>query len=185
MDRNKNRVCPVEQAGRLDSRFRRWLQDPRKILYPYVNEGMTVLDHGCGPGFFSMDMAEMVGSSGRVIASDLQEGMLERLGGKIQGTELAKRIILHKCQEDRIGWTENVDFVLLFYVMHEIPDQRGFFKELHGIVQPMGQILVVEPPIHVSMAAFAATIRMAQDAGFTPSKGPKVLFSKSMILRHC
>jgi len=52
-DRNDrhNRVCPVERAGVLDHRIRRWLQDPQKILRPYVEEGMTVLDIGCGPGF--------------------------------------------------------------------------------------------------------------------------------------
>lgn len=50
-DRN-NRVCPVERAGILDHRIRRWLQDPQKILRPYIEEGMTVLDIGCGPGFF-------------------------------------------------------------------------------------------------------------------------------------
>ncbi|MEN8212415.1 MAG: methyltransferase domain-containing protein, partial [Thermodesulfobacteriota bacterium] len=82
----KNRVCPVEKAGSLDNKFRRWFQDPEKILRPYVNKGMTVLDLGCGPGFFSVDMAQMVGKSGRVIASDLQDGMLEKLQSKIQGT---------------------------------------------------------------------------------------------------
>ena len=44
---------------------------------------MTVLDVGCGPGFFTLDMARLVGPSGRVIAADLQEGMLEKLGQKI------------------------------------------------------------------------------------------------------
>ena len=72
-DRSK-RVCPVEIAGHLDNRIRRWVQNPQKILEPYVEEGMVVLDIGCGPGFFSIDMAKMVGRSGRVIAADLQEG---------------------------------------------------------------------------------------------------------------
>jgi hypothetical protein len=61
----KNRVCPVERAGSLDNRFRRLLQNPRKILGPYIEEGMTVLDLGCGPGFFSIEIAQMVGKSGR------------------------------------------------------------------------------------------------------------------------
>jgi ubiquinone/menaquinone biosynthesis C-methylase UbiE len=69
-------VCPVERAGSLDSKIRRWLQNPQKILVPYVREEMTVLDIGCGPGLFSVEMARMVGKSGRVIAVDLQEGML-------------------------------------------------------------------------------------------------------------
>jgi hypothetical protein len=52
MKEDKNRVCPVELAGSLDNRFRRWIQNPYKILSPYVKEGMKVLDVGCGPRFF-------------------------------------------------------------------------------------------------------------------------------------
>jgi ubiquinone/menaquinone biosynthesis C-methylase UbiE len=97
VNHGKNRVCPVKRAGSLDNRFRRWLQDPQKILRPYIKEGMTVLDVGCGPGFFTVDMALMVGKSGRVIAADLQAGMLQKLREKIQETELEECIVLHKC----------------------------------------------------------------------------------------
>jgi ubiquinone/menaquinone biosynthesis C-methylase UbiE len=72
MSIRNNRVCPVKRAGSLDNRIRRWIQNPKKILKPYIEEGMTVLDIGCGPGFFSIDMAQMVGKTGRVIAADLQ-----------------------------------------------------------------------------------------------------------------
>jgi len=65
-------VCPVEKAGILDNRLRRLVQDPKIILKPYLKEGMIALDVGCGPGYFSLDMARMVGKTGRVIACDLQ-----------------------------------------------------------------------------------------------------------------
>ncbi len=97
-------------------------------MRPYIEEGMTVLDIGCGPGFFSTDMAQMVGRSGRVIASDLQEGMLQKLRDKIQGTELEERITLHQCEEDKVGVSLNVDFVLAFYMVHEVPNRKKFFK---------------------------------------------------------
>ncbi len=181
-DRN-NRVCPVERAGSLDNRIRRWLQNPQKILRPYIEEGMTVLDLGCGPGFFSIDMAQMVGKSGRVIASDLQEGMLQKLRGKIHGTEFEDRITLHKCEENKIGVSENVDFVLAFYMVHEVPNQEEFFNEIKTILKPNGQVFIVEPPFHVSKTAFEETIRKARDAGFTDVERPKVLFSKAVILK--
>lgn len=183
MSNGRRRICPVERAGSLDNRIRRWLQDPQKILRPYINEGMTVLDLGCGPGFFSIDIALMVGKSGRVIASDVQDGMLQKLGRKIQGTELAKRITLHRCGERKIGVYEKVDFVLAFYMVHEVPDQKEFFKGIHSIVKPNGQILIVEPPLHVSKTAFEETIRKAEDAGFEPVERPKIFLSKTMVLR--
>ncbi len=40
---------------------------------------------GCGPGFFTLDMADMAGETGRVIACDLQEGMLHKVRDKVQG----------------------------------------------------------------------------------------------------
>jgi len=130
-----------------------------------------------------MDMAQMVGKTGRVIAADLQDGMLEKLEHKIQNTELEQRITLLRCREGSIGLSEKVNFVLAFYMVHEIPDQGAFFEELATIVRPGGRMLVVEPPFHVSKAAFSETIRKARGAGFEPAEGPRVILSKTVILK--
>ena len=183
MSDRKNRVCPVERAGSLDNRIRRWLQNPQKILGAYIEEGMTVLDVGCGPGFFSIDMAQMVGESGRVIAADLQEGMLEKLRDKIKGTELEGRITLHKCEEGKTGVSENVDFILLFYVVHEVPNKEDFFNEIVNMLKTNGQIFIIEPPFHVSKIAFEETVRQAREAGLTEVERPKVFISKTAILK--
>ncbi|MEA2082324.1 MAG: class I SAM-dependent methyltransferase [Elusimicrobiota bacterium] len=182
-DRNK-RVCPVERAGGLDNRIRRWFQNPQKILRPYIEKGMTVLDIGCGPGYFSIDMAQLVGKSGRVIAADFQEGMLQKLRDKIQGTELEQRITLYKCEENKINVSENVDFVLVFYMLHEVPNQEEFLNEIGSILKPNGQIFIAEPPFHVSKSAFEETIRKAENAGFTLLERPKVLLNKTAVLKN-
>jgi ubiquinone/menaquinone biosynthesis C-methylase UbiE len=182
MGDRKNRVCPVEIAGSLDNRIRRWLQNPQKILRPYIGEGMTVLDLGCGPGFFSVDIAQMVGKSGRVIAADLQEGMLQKLRDKIRGTDLEGRITLHKCEENKIGLSEEVDFILAFYMVHEVPHQEELFNEMNSIIKRSGQVFIIEPPFHVSKTVFEETIRSARDAGFTPVERPKVFLGRTVIL---
>ena len=183
MDNKQHKVCPVEQAGGLDNKFRRWLQHPKKILRPYLKEGMTVLDVGCGPGFFTIDMAEMIGESGKVIAVDLQKGMLDKVEAKIKGTELEKRIELHQCQEDKIGVSQTVDFVLLFYMVHEVPSQEALFSELYEMMNQGGQIFIAEPPFHVPKSAFASMIKIAEDIGFQSMKANKVFLSKSILLR--
>ncbi|MBA2883219.1 ubiquinone/menaquinone biosynthesis C-methylase UbiE [Desulfosalsimonas propionicica] len=177
-----NRVCPVERAGSLDNRIRRWFQNPQKILGPYIKEGMTVLEVGCGPGFFSVAMALMAGKSGQVIACDLQEGMLQKVREKIDGTELEARIKLHKCEEGKIGVSDHVDFVLLFYVVHEIQNKEGLFDEIRSILKPNGQVLIVEPPFHVSKSAFEETIKKAREVGLIDTDGPNMLFHKTVIL---
>ena len=183
MGKRNPRVCPVERAGSLDNRFRRWLQNPKKILRPYIEEGMIVLDIGCGPGFFSITMAELVGQSGRVIAADLQEGMLWRLRDKIQGTNLEERFLLHLCQADKIGISAQVDFALVFYMVHEVPNQEDFLKEIGAILKAEGRVLIVEPPFHVSKSAFEAMILKARAAGLALVERPKVFFSKTAVFK--
>jgi ubiquinone/menaquinone biosynthesis C-methylase UbiE len=184
MDSVEKRVCPVEHAGSLDIFFRRWLQNPVKILNGLVRQGMTVMDYGCGPGFFTLDMAQMVGGTGKVIAVDLQKGMLAKLETKLGQSDLKDRIQMHQCPTDGIGLSEKIDFALAFYVLHEIPDQGAYFRELATLVRPQGQVLIVEPPFHVSRAAFQKTLSRAQNAGFTILDGPKVLLSKTAVLRN-
>ena len=183
MANEKNRICPVILARGLDNRIRRWLQNPRKILGPYIKDGMTVLDVGCGPGFFSIELAQMVGKSGRIIASDLQEGMLRKLRDKIQGTKLQERITLHLCENNKLGLSEGVDFVLAFYMVHEIPNQEDFFNEIKSILKPNGQVFIVEPPFHTSKTAFEGIIRKARDVGFIAVDRPKIFPNKAVILQ--
>ena len=184
MTDGKNRVCPVELAGGLDSAVRRWLQNPLKILGPYAREGMTVLDFGCGPGFFSLAMARLVGASGRVISVDLQEGMLDKLRNKIRGTDWEGRIKLHRCKQHGLGLSVKVDFALAFYVVHEVPDPGRLFAELAGLIKPGGGLLIVEPPFHVSRRAFEQTIRLAREQGFAEERGPRVFFGRTALLRR-
>lgn len=185
MKRERNRVCPVELADSLDSRIRRWLQDPPAILGPYVREGMTVLDIGCGPGFFSVDMARMVGTTGRVIAADLQKGMLQKLSRKIQGTPLADRITLVECEKSRINVPDRVDFILAFFMVHEVPDKPSLFRQLKDALKDTGEMLLVEPKLfHVSRREFGETTALAEQNGFRAFEGPKVRFSWSAVLRH-
>ena len=184
MSAGKERVCPVRRAGALDSRIRRWFQDPAKIVGPYIREGMTVLDLGCGPGFFTVAMAEMVGRRGKVIAADLQDGMLEKVSEKIRSTHLENRIRLHKCRADGIGFSGTADLVFAFYVLHEVPDQRGLLSEIHALLCDGGYLLIVEPKIvHVSRAAFERTIGAAVEAGFERSEELRIFLSRGAALR--
>lgn len=184
MESSRNRVCPVGLANWLDISVRRWLHNPQVILAPYVKEGMTVLDIGCGPGFFSIEMAKMVGESGKVVAADLQDGMLQKLRKKIQGTGLERRIELVKCDKDRINITKGVDFIFAFFMVHEVPDKNSLFRQLRDILREKGQLLLVEPKIlHVSRKEFELTTRLAEDAGFKTFNGPRIRFGRSAVLR--
>jgi ubiquinone/menaquinone biosynthesis C-methylase UbiE len=177
-------VCPAEFAGSLDNSFRRWLQDPRKILKPFINEGMTVLDLGCGPGVFTLEIARLVYGSGKVIAADLQDGMLEIVAGKIKGSELGKSVVLHKCEKNSIGLIEKVDFILAFWMVHEVTDQERLFEELKAILKPDGRLYIIEPRMHVTHAAFKKMTAGLAKTGFEIVERPKVFFSRAVLLKR-
>ncbi|MDW7733456.1 MAG: class I SAM-dependent methyltransferase [Methanolobus sp.] len=182
MSSRSTRVCPVERSGSLDSRLRRWLQNPQKILAPYVREGMDVLEVGCGPGFFTLDMAWMVGKSGKVVAVDLQEGMLEQVREKISGSDIEQNIELRKSTEDRIGVSGSFDLVFLFYVVHEVPDRAALFRELVSVLRDDGRIYMEEPPFHVSKVEFEESLRIAGDAGLTVVERPSRFPDRAAVL---
>ena len=143
MNEEKNRVCPVELAGSLDNKIRKWFQNPSKILAPFIKEGMKVLDIGCGPGFFSIEIAKMVGKSGKVFSVDLQEGMLQKLRNKINGTSLEEIIKPIKCEMNDLNERDKVDFILAFYMVHEVPDKDKLFYSLKNILNEKGRLLIV------------------------------------------
>ena len=179
--KNKNRVCPLSRAKHLDMGLRKWIHNPKKILGEYIEKEMVILDVGCGSGFFSVAMAEMVDGPGKVIAADLQEGMLRKVEMKIKGNGLKNKIILHKCDEDRIGISEPVDFVLAFYMMHEVPDQDNFLKEIKSILKENGILYIVEPKGHVSKKDFENTVNNAIELGFKPIKKPRIYLSRAVV----
>ena len=179
----KKRICPVEKACGLDNKIRRFFQNPQKILGRYIKDGMTILDLGCGPGFFSVEIAKMIGKSGKVIAADLQEGMLQKLRNKIKGTDIEKRIKLHKCEENRIGIVDKVDFVLAFYMVHEVPSQGNLLREIQSILNSNGKVFIIEPKFHVSKKAFEEMINNIKDIGFEIIEKPKLFLSRAIILK--
>jgi len=180
--RDRPYVCPAELSGSLDTIFRRLLHNPRKILVPYISVGMTVLDLGCGPGYFTVELARLVGQGGRVIAADLQQKMLEKMTGKIRGTGLEKIVEAHLCQSDRIGINRKVDFILAFWMVHEVPDQQRMFAEMKSLLNPGGRIWIIEPKIHVNKKSFINMVARLESAGLEITERPKISISRTVLI---
>jgi len=176
-------VCPWWLARALDNPIRRLIHGPDKILGGYIEPGQTVLDLGCGSGTFTIAMARMVGESGRVIAVDLQDEMLQMVKQKAVKEGLASRITTHKSEPDRIGIADKIDFALAFYMVHEVPDADAFLMEVARLLKPSGKLLIAEPLIHVSESSFKDTVDAARLVGLKPISEPKIRFSRSMLFQ--
>ena len=176
-------VCPHTISFFLDNWFRKLIQNPKKIVGPYIKPGDTFVDLGCGPGFFSIDMAGLVGPHGKIIAVDLQEKMMAHVKRKAAKHGMTGRMEFHQCAADRIGLDVKADFILAYYMVHETPSIANFFKEVAGLLKQGGQVLVVEPRLHVSKAMFAQTLKHGEKAGLTVKDFPKGKGGRSVLFR--
>ena len=176
----EDRVCPWWLAYTFDNPFRRLFHNPGRILGDYVKPGHTVLDIGCGLGYFTLAMARMVGEKGQVLAVDLQPQMLKRLGRRAERAGLQLRIQPHLSQRDLLGVKEPVDFILAFWMVHEVDNQTSFFQEVHGLMKPEARFLVVEPKFHVTDSAFQKTVAIAHQTGLVSLDAPQVRFSRAV-----
>lgn len=175
-------VCPWWLAYFFDNRLRKLFHDPEKLLEPYVKPGMTVMDIGCGMGWFSLGMARLVGENGCVISVDIQDRLLKLLMKRARSAGLAHRICPCRCEPDRIDIDRSVDFVLMFWMAHEIPHRAEVIQQVCSLLTPAGICLLAEPKRHVSMACFKDTLHDFALAGFTVLGTPAIALSRSALL---
>lgn len=176
-------VCPWWAVSfTIDLPLRRLIHDPQKIVGPYVEQGMTVLDIGCGVGHFTIPMAQMVGDHGKVIAVDLQQQMLDMLRRRVERADVINQVELHKCEKDRLGIEVAADFALIFAMLHEVPDQARLLGEVLNCLKPGGRLLLAEPPIHVTARKFAGEVAVAEQVGFRLIDRPHVRWSHAVLM---
>ena len=179
------RVCPWWIGYVLASPIRRLWQDPHAILSPFVAEGMVVLEPGPGMGFFTLELARLVGSAGRVVAVDVQPRMLSVLRRRARRRRLQDRVETRLAAEDGMRMADlagRVDFALAFAMVHEVPDAARFFGDVAAAVKPGGRLLIAEPRGHVTEPGFAATLELAARAGFRTEARPRIRSSLSALL---
>ena len=175
-------VCPWWLAYTFDNPLRKLFHKPQIMLAPYVKEGMRAMDVGCGMGFFSIGMAKLVGDHGKVFSVDLQSKMLDITEKRARRAGVAQRIFIHRCAPGTLGIDEKVDFILTFYMVHEVRDQLDFFNQLLSNLNPGGKILIAEPKFHVSAEEFQKTLKIAQSTGLKTCTHPPIRFSLTAVL---
>ena len=177
-----NRVCPWWLCFTFDNPLRRLLHDPDALLSPYVRSGKAVIDVGAGRGYFTIPLARLVGPAGHVVAIDIQTKMLAALAGRARKHGVLERITPHLASPQSLGRHPKADFILAFWVAHEVPDQCAFFTEISGLLEADGRLLLVEPTLHVPMNSFMRTVQTASETGFIVKDRPKIRLSHSVLL---
>jgi ubiquinone/menaquinone biosynthesis C-methylase UbiE len=181
------RVCPWWIGYLLASPLRRWLgQDPGEIVGPYVKAGMTVLEPGPGMGFFTLEMAQRVGETGRVVAVDVQPRMLAGLRRRAARANLSERIDARLAHNDSLALSDlanQIDFVLAFAVVHEMPSAARFFEEAARAMKPGACLLFAEPRGHVKPAKWEEEIALAAALGLRKLDEPPIRRSLAAVMQ--
>jgi SAM-dependent methyltransferase len=171
----------------LTSPLRRLVHDPREILSPFVKEGMLVLEPGPGRGFFTLELARLVGASGRVFTSELQAASVAGLKRRAKRAKLGDRIDARQASRFSLGVDDlagKIDFALLFAVAHETADPEQFFAQIVNALRPEALLLLVEPDGHVAQAYFQTLTAAAVGAGLAIAPAaPKIEGSHVALLR--
>jgi ubiquinone/menaquinone biosynthesis C-methylase UbiE len=134
-------------------------------------------------GYFSRAMAKIVGDAGKVISVDLQSEMLAITRKRAEKDGVARRIQFLLAKEDDPGVTEQVDFALAFWMVHEVPDIRNFFRQIFRILKPAGTFLIAEPKMHVTQSRFDEILLFATEAGFHITAAPVIRLSRSVVCK--
>lgn len=178
-------VCPWWIGYLLASPLRKLRQNPRLILSPFVAEGMTVLEPGPGMGFFTLELARLVGPAGRVVAVDLQPRMLAALSRRAARAGVLDRIETRVTSAGSLGIGDlagRVDFTLAFAMVHEVEDRAAFFAQVAAALRPGGRVLLAEPRGHVSEALFAKLLAAAEASHLAVAGRPDIPASRAALL---
>jgi len=179
------RVCPWWVGFLLVTPLRRLVQNPERILAPFVTAGMTVLEVGPAMGFFTLPLASLAGPTGRVVCVDVQERMLRSLAKRARAARLAERIVARVCPPTSLGlddYVGRIDFALTFAVVHEMPEPSRFFADVARLLKPGAVCLVAEPKGHVAAPDFEVTLAAAAQAGLDLVGRPEIRRSRAATL---
>jgi ubiquinone/menaquinone biosynthesis C-methylase UbiE len=126
---------------------KRWLSvdGPAFIRKIGIRKGHTVVDFGCGTGYYTFPASIVVQSTGRVYALDIDEEVIRNITTKAKESPFANIIplLVHKDLSLELG-KGIADVVLLFDVLHyfNVKERKKLFSEIHGILKNNGLVSV-------------------------------------------
>jgi ubiquinone/menaquinone biosynthesis C-methylase UbiE len=144
-----------------------------------VRPGMTVADVGAGDGWFTFYLAERVGSSGRVIAEDIDAEALEMVRVRCAREKVANVSVVVGGAEDPKLPAGAVDLALMVNVLSAVPNPSGLLSNLAKGLKPEGRLVIIdwnpgklypEMPEQETRSALHQTLRQLQDADFEAVK---------------
>ncbi len=109
-----------------------------------IREGNTVADLGAGEGYYTIRLAERVGAKGRVLAEDIDQKAIERLGARVERERLDNVSIKLGTPDDPRLPGSSFDRIFLVHMYHEVAEPYAFLWHLRPALKQGGQVIVVD-----------------------------------------
>jgi ubiquinone/menaquinone biosynthesis C-methylase UbiE len=142
-----------------------------------LDRGQVVLDYGCGIGSYALPAARIVGDEGRVYALDIHPLAIKAVERRAREGDLANITTIHSDRETGLV-DESVDVVLLYDVLHSVPDQRALLQELHRVLKADGVLSVL--PDHIEEEVFLQMMEAGNLFVLQDRQGKVFAFQKGM-----
>ena len=120
-------------------------EDCRRLLKQLnVQPGQTLCDMGCGNGFYTLALARLAGTEGKVYAVDIQPEMLEMLEKSARESGIENVHPVLGTQTDPKLPEESIDLLLLVDVYHELSHPEEMLQAIRKSLKPAGRIALAE-----------------------------------------
>jgi ubiquinone/menaquinone biosynthesis C-methylase UbiE len=136
MQKEKISKFEFKMMEKLGMPIRDFFMPPKKMLAETeIRQGMHVLDFGCGPGTFSIALADQVGPEGQVYSLDVHPLALKTVEKKARNKNIKNiKTLLSDC--DIALPDTSLNLIIFFDVFHEVQKQQEVLKELHRVMKP-------------------------------------------------
>jgi len=166
--RRQSVPCPVwlRWLVELDNPFTKTNRAAYIVETLALSRGMKVLDAGCGPGRLTVPLARSVGPTGRVVALDIQPGMLARARTRTETAGLANVEFVAAALGGGSLPDNDFDRAVLVTVLGEIPDRAVALAELFDALKSGGFLAIVEVIFDPHFQPRRTVTDLAVSAGF-------------------
>ena len=137
--------CQVEDrkipALIIDNICRHLFRPPLRFLSRFVSPGLTAVDLGCGPGYFTLPMAKIVGPGGTVHAVDFDRRAIDRVERKARRQGVSATLAAHAVSASEIDFLEtgSVDFLLAEGLLCCMKDHSGAVRQIKRVLKTEGR----------------------------------------------
>jgi SAM-dependent methyltransferase len=144
IDREGRRVFNPAYRRFLEGPGRAEWQRPEEVLDALeIQPGFVVADVGAGGGYFAERLAKRVGPRGHVLATDVQDEMIEALQARVAERSLDNVTVVRAGFDDPTLPADCCDLVLFSAVYKEIRDREAYMRRLAPALRPGGRVAIL------------------------------------------